>query len=98
MILAKVHVVNGKKLVAVCDAVLLGKKFEEKGLQLDLTGSFYKGEEMDEKKLEAVLKGAYVVNMVGEESVGFGIKKGLIKKEKIITIANVKHAQAMAAE
>ncbi len=38
MILAKTHVANGRKIVAACDSELLGKKFEEKNLQIDLTG------------------------------------------------------------
>jgi hypothetical protein len=34
---------DGKCVIALCDDDILGKKFEENGLQLDLTSSFYKG-------------------------------------------------------
>jgi len=97
MILAKVHVINSKKLVAVCDSDLLGKKFEENELQLDLTGEFYKGEKVSEEELKAALKGAYTVNFIGKEAVELGIKNGLIKKENIATVSGVPHAQAFAA-
>ena len=93
MILAKAHVVNGKKLVAVCDAELLGKKFEEKDFQLDLTSNFYKGKQTNEENLMQLLEGAYVVNLVGKESVEFGIKKGLIQKESVKTVAKVPHSE-----
>jgi len=95
MILAKGHVDNGRKLVAVCDAELLRKRFEGKGLQLDLTGSFYKGQQVSKEKLQQLIKDAYVVNLVGEEAIAFGVKTGLIKKENVIRIANVPHAQAL---
>jgi len=98
MILAKAHVVNGKKLVSVCDAELLGKKFEEKDFQLDLTGNFYKGEQTSEEKLVQLLKGAYVVNLVGKESVEFGIKKGFVKRESVKSVADVPHAEVFMVE
>ncbi len=96
MILAKVHVADGRKMVAVCDSGLLGKKFEEKGLQIDLTGSFYRGEEADEEKLRLMMKGAYVADFVGKESVGFGVKEGIVKKENVVTVAGVPRAQFFA--
>ena len=95
MILAKIHVVNTRKLVAVCDAELIGKKFEENNLQLDLTGEFYKGEEVNEEELQDMIKDAYVVNFVGKESVGYAIKNGLVKKENVIVIKDVQNAQVL---
>ena len=98
MILAKIQIINGRKLVAVCDADLLGKKFEENDLQLDLTGEFYKGEETSEAQFTEMVEGAYIVNFVGKEAVELGIKKGLIKKENILTVSKVPHAQAFVME
>ena len=93
MIFLKEHVVNGKKSVAVCDANLLGKKFEQEDMQLDLTGSYYKGEETSEGKIIESLKDALSANFVGKESVGIAIKNSLIKKENVMTIAKVPYAQ-----
>ncbi|MAG16081.1 hypothetical protein CMO88_03400 [Candidatus Woesearchaeota archaeon] len=98
MILTKVHVVNGRKLVAICDEELIGKKFEENDLQLDLTGSFYKGEQVNEEELKKLLENAYVVNFAGKESVEFGIKNSFIKKENVLTVSGVPHAQAFVME
>lgn len=96
--IAKIHSANGKKLVAVCDSELLGKMFKENGLQLDLTGNFYNGEEVSKEELGRVLKGAHMVNFVGKESVEFGIKKGVVKKENVITIAETLHAQSLITD
>ena len=44
--IVKIHKMpDGRSVIAVCDSNLLGKKFEEKNLQLDLTADFYKGSE-----------------------------------------------------
>jgi hypothetical protein len=94
--IVKVHKTpEGKKLVAVCDAEILGKKFEEGNLQLDLTSNFYKGEEKGPEEVKEILKGAYMVNIVGEESIAFFIDLGLIEKEHILKIGGIPHAQAV---
>ncbi|MBI2664793.1 DUF424 domain-containing protein [Candidatus Woesearchaeota archaeon] len=98
MILAKAHIINEKKIVAACDSDLLGKKFEEGDLQLDLTGEFYKGQEVNEQQLTEILKGAFTANFVGREAVEFAIKKGIIQKEKVLTVAGIPNAQTFALE
>lgn len=83
-----------KTVVAVCDDDLLGKKFEQGELQLDLTSDFYKGEKTDEKDAGDLVRNADTVNFVGEESIKLGLKEGIIEKDHIIKIANIPHAQA----
>ena len=39
MLIVKLHKRDGKLLVSICDPELLGQRFEEGKLQLDLTGS-----------------------------------------------------------
>lgn len=96
MILVKVHIASSRKIVAVCDSELLGKKFEENGLQIDLTGSFYKGEEADEEKVELMLKHAYVADFVGKDSVKLGIKSGLVEEANVSVVKGVPRAQYFA--
>ena len=40
----KIHLSGNKKVIAICDYELLGKKFEEDSLQLNLNERFLKGE------------------------------------------------------
>ena len=94
--IVKIHKTpEGRKLIAVCDGELLGKKFEQDNLQLDLSSSFYKGEEMGPDDVKDALKDAYLLNVVGEESIAFFIELGLIEKEHILKIGGVPHAQAV---
>ena len=86
---------DGQLLLAICDSSLKGKKFAEKEIQLDLSSKFYDGEEMKEEDIVKLFKVAYIVNLVGEESVKLGIKKGIIDKENVIEVCKVPHAQGV---
>jgi len=94
--IVKVHKTgDNKKVVAVCDSNLIGKKLEEKNLQLDLTSRFYNGEENTEKEIVKLFHGAYIINLVGNDSVNLGLKLGIISKNNIIYIKKVPHAQVV---
>lgn len=94
MIYVKLHKTKENELVAVCDENLIGKKFEEGELCLNVSNKFYKGELMDEISAEKILMGADNINFVGENAVNLGLKLGLITKEHILVIGGVKHAQS----
>lgn len=97
--LVKIHKTqDGRNLVAMCDSGLIGKKFEEGKLQLDLSSSFYKGEEKSDDEIKELLKDAYMVNVVGELSVGFCLKLNLIEESHVIKIDGIPHAQAILTE
>ncbi len=85
-----------RDIVAVCDSDLLGKKFEEGQFQLDVKESFYKGEEMDEKKAaEVIIKMSgedATFNIVGEKSVKVAIGTGIISKDGINKIQGIPFA------
>lgn len=94
--IVKVHKTpDRRKIIAICDSDLIGKKFEEGKLQLDLSSGFYKGGEMGEEEAIGLIKGSYIVNMVGEKSISFGLKLGVVDKKKVIRIKNIPHAQAI---
>jgi len=89
---------DGRKIIAVCDKELLGKKFKEKDRQLDLSSKFYKGKELDDDNLKKLLKTAYIINAAGEKTTNFLIKNKIIQKENIIYIENIPHAQCLLIE
>lgn len=97
-VLIKIHE-NYRKIVAVCDSDILGKKFEEGKLQLDINEKFYGGKEYEKKKAFKIFQNALnddaCFNFVGKTSIDFGIEAGLIKKENTITIQGVPHAMAV---
>jgi hypothetical protein len=92
-----VKVVNSYRvIVAACDEDLIGKKFEEGQLQLDVKESFYKGDETSEKELIKILKDEVqedaTFNLVGKKVISCALKAGIIKEENVGTIQNVPYA------
>jgi uncharacterized protein len=88
-----------RRVVAICDSEILGKKFEEGEKQLDLKESFYLGEtgkDIDEEKLiklikENILEDA-TFNIVGEKSIKAAIKSGLIDEDSILKISDIPYS------
>jgi len=80
-------------VVAVCDAELLGKKFTEGKMQLDLNPEFYGGKKMSEaeliKTLQELNEEDSVFNIAGKKSVNAAIKAGIISKEGVIKVKNI---------
>jgi len=94
--IVKIHKTqDGRKMVAVCDKELIGKKFEEKKLQLDLTSNFYNGDEKEGDEIIKIFRGAYIINLVGEKSIKFGLKNDIISDDNIIYVDKIPHAQAI---
>ena len=93
--IVKIHKKDEKTIVAVCDDELLGKKFEENGLQLDLSSDFYKGEQLQSQEVGDIIRNGDIVNLVGTQSVELGIKEGIIEEEQVKKIQGIPHAQAV---
>ncbi len=96
--LVKVH--NAYRMVvAICDSDLINMKFEELDeetgniRQIDLTGNFFKGEEMSEEKIEKLVEHALnedaCFNIVGPKSCELGKKLQIIDDKAIKFIDNV---------
>lgn len=97
--LAKIHKTpEGRIIVAVCDTELIGKKFSDGDVQLDLTTGFYQCEELEEEEIGDLVRNAYIVNLVGEKSVALGLKEGVIEESNIIRIQNIPHAESVNAQ
>jgi len=93
MISVRRHMTGGELLVAACDAELVGKRFEEGELCLELRASFYEGERVDRRLFLEVLALATIANLAGEEAVGAAVEAGLVDPECVIRIGGVPHAQ-----
>jgi len=83
MVQMKVHD-SYRKVVALCDSELIGKKFEEGKKQLDLRENFYKGEELDREKLLEMLRNFReddaTFNIVGKEAVKLSKEAGIVSE------------------
>ncbi|MBD3309784.1 DUF424 family protein [Candidatus Woesearchaeota archaeon] len=89
---------KGRTVIAVCDSNLLGKRIEEGNRQLDLTSDFYKGQEKTKEETGDLMRNAYIINIIGEESVKLAIDEGLIDKKHVIRIAGIPHAECISVD
>ena len=83
-------------LLAVSDANIVGKTFEERDLQLDVSKEFYGSKTGDEKEIIELLKDATIINAVGKEIISLLVQKDIIEKKSVIEIRGVPHAQIIS--
>ena len=83
------HETSESKYISLCDSDLIGKKFEDENFNLNVREKFYGGEELNQKKFDMVLKDVSSLNVVGKESIGLCLRKGLLKKENIKRVGGV---------
>ena len=95
VLIVKMHNSPNGMIIAVCDPDILGKKFEEGDLQLDLASRFYRGEEKTKEETAKLFKACYQANLVGEKAVALGIKEGIIDESHVIKVDGVPHAMAV---
>jgi hypothetical protein len=86
-----------RDVVAIADASLMGKKFEEGIKQLEVRENFYNGIRIkSEDEALRILKTELVedatFNIVGEQSVKLAIKAGVITESAISYIDDVAYA------
>ena len=98
MLFVKIHS-SYRKILAVCDAELLGKRFEQGKMQLEVCKEFYCGELKSEKEVIKLLQEAEkedaTFNLVGNKAISAGIKAGIINKEGVLRIEGVPHALSL---
>jgi len=95
-----VNIINSyRNVIAIADAELIGKKFEEEKIQLDVKESFYKGEEgkkfTREETSDIILNWAKedaTFNLVGEKTIALALEMNLISEEGIGRIQGIPFA------
>jgi len=89
----KEYKIGADIMVAVCDTELIGKSFEDRGLFLEITESFYKGKKATEKEVVGFLKHATIANLVGKRAIKCALDNNFIEEANVIFVAGVPHAQ-----
>ena len=93
MIWVKVYTTYGEVLLAACDEYLIGKKFEEGELQLEVSESFYGGQKVTPELFRKQLKIATIANLVGQDVIKIAQELGMIDDDCVLKIRGVPHAQ-----
>ena len=82
-----------RDIVAVCDSDLIGKRFEEGKLNIEVKENFFLGEEVDEEKaieiMEKMAGEDATFYIVGEKSIKAALEAGVIDEEGIIKIQGI---------
>jgi uncharacterized protein len=80
-------------LVAVCDCDILGCKFAEGQLRLDVMADFF-GEDLAScTEVEKALSSATMANLVGPKTIEHAISLGYVEKDCVLSIGGVLYAQ-----
>ena len=97
-LLFKIHE-SYRWVVAVCDKEIYGRRFVKGERQLDLSGPFFNGEEMDIDKVREEIKRCdsedATFNFVGEKSVNLAKEIGLVVDEGVMVVDGVPFALAL---
>lgn len=80
-------------LVAVCDCDLMGKKFVEGHLHVEILPDFFGEEKATAQDVEQALAGATMANLVGKLAVSHAIRLGYVASENVLIIKGVPCAQ-----
>jgi len=83
------------KLIIITDKDIVGQKFMEGKLQLDLTSDFYKGQEENEETVRDLMHKGYVFHLTGKKTVEMGVKEGLVDEKRVLLVKGVPHAEVM---
>lgn len=84
-------------VIALCDKELIGKTLTQGEVELKVSERFYKGDELSEFEISKILKDSVNLNILGERSIAFALKCGVISEQNIIKIQGVPHAQSSSS-
>jgi|SRR3989344_5182571 len=82
-------------LVVITDVDIIGKKFEEERLQLDLTKKFYQGEPKNKEEVKKIMMTARHLHLTGKGAVAIGVELDIVDPKKILFIDKIPHAEIM---
>lgn len=82
-------------LLVITDKEILGEKFTEGKLQLDLSQNFYQGEEKNEEDTKKMLFRARHLHFTGKEAVAMGLEIDLVNRKNILYVKGIPHAEVV---
>jgi len=95
MISARIHVHEKERILAACDEDILGMTFRGNGAKITVSERFYGGERITEDIFIERAKSVTIMNLVGNGVVDTAVRAGLVSKDHVMIIGEVKHAQTV---
>lgn len=81
------------KMVAACDAHLMGKSFKEGNIHLKVNKEFYAGNKVGFDAVKQELEGAQIANLVGENLISQLLMVDYLSEAEIKEVDGVPHSQ-----
>ena len=91
-----IHSASGKS-VFIADESLVGKRFVEGGVCLNIDANFYT-ERVDSRELDALIRGAVMVYAVGERAIAKLRTLKLIREEGVKFVCGVPHLMLFVSQ
>ena len=89
----KIHTHGRETFIAVCDCDILGKKFTEGHLHMEVSHDFFGDELASCSEIESALARATMANFVGCKAVEHAISFGYVERENVLSIDGILYAQ-----
>ncbi len=89
----RVYDLGKETLVAVCDSDIVGQKFVEEDLQIEIKENFYGEQEVEEDEVKKALQRATIANLSGKKAVKLAINHGVVEESNVLDIGGCWHAQ-----
>ncbi|MGC8573396.1 MAG: DUF424 domain-containing protein [Caldisphaera sp.] len=91
-----INIINldtGEIMISIADKEIMGKKFEDKDIIIDVSPNFYGNKLINEEEALIYLKSADILILTGSNIVNKAIKEGLVNPDSVLEINGVKHVQ-----
>lgn len=92
----KIYDQGSDRILAISDTSIIGKTFNQDGIQITVSEEFYCGDRCNAKKAIEMIKKSTIVNAVGKDIIGIMIKENIVNKDSVLLINNIPHAQIVA--
>jgi len=89
----KIFKTGGDVILAIADTAILGKKYSEGEIEIEVKRDFYSEKNCDENDAEKLVKDATIVNAVGKDIISLLIRNKIIDEINVLYIKGMPHAQ-----
>ena len=89
----KIHKKREDAITAICDEEIIGKRFDEGDIHLEVSERFYNGRLIGDDAAADEMNNARILNITGKNIINLALKKGVIKKSNILQVQRIPHAE-----
>lgn len=92
-VVLRIHRVRGEVVVAACDSELLETEVNVGRTPVKISSHFYGRISVNEEEFVAQVRRGTIVNLLGERTIGWAVRAGLLAEEGAGSLGGVPHAE-----